>query len=644
MPQTDLSRPEDRLGRFRLVGRIARGGMAEIFLGRPADPDASDAGAEFAVKRLLPELRGEREFLDMFFDEANLASRLDHPNVVRIAEVGSHPWRNSLEPNIKPEIPFIAMELLRGVNLRDLLTRLQKLRRRIPIELGISLGLGALRGLSHAHTFQGEEGPLHIVHRDVSPQNVVVTYDGAVKLVDFGVAKAEGRLHHTRAGFIKGKFAYMSPEQVDGRPLDGRSDLFALAEVLYELLLQRHPFYASSQLEMLRKIVDEDPPIPQRINPDFPQKPAETLLRALEKRPENRFESADAMIESFSEWLYEQPRRPTSTELAGLVRELFADRRAQEERARQEGDNEGLVEALRVGRSSDLGVVTGIKPDKSKSEEPAQVSQAFQPNEPLDDSTDALTVLQADPEAFSVASAAEHAANRMMNSHTRATNESSQEHSAERASPIPGDVEAAWSNDEAESRGRRFLNIPNDQTLVTPPDQNIPQPRARPAPENRIRVEPAVGIQGPKVVISERAPVLDPAERGRLDTAGPISINLNRPWTLFGEAKPTDLAVFFVGISALLTSIVFAFEPFGHQQSLVDVRSSPSGAAIFLDGAPTGEVTPTTIRMPRKGSLQVRLHKQGYGECTRVLSAEAPKKPLAIECTLRNRHSSGTKP
>ncbi|MEO1227520.1 MAG: serine/threonine-protein kinase [Myxococcota bacterium] len=360
----------ERLGRFRLLGRIARGGMAEIFLARPEDPDATDAGAEVAVKRLLPELRHDHEFLDMFRDEANLASGLDHPNVVRILEVGE-----------EAELPFIAMELLRGVNLRDLASRLEVEGGQIPVELGLLIAIGALRGLAHAHEFVGEDGePLQIVHRDVSPQNVIITYDGAIKLVDFGVAKAKGRLHRTRAGLIKGKFAYMSPEQVDEKPLDGRSDLFALAEVIYELLLRRHPFYAAADMEVLRRILDEDPPDPRELQPDFPDGPANILLRALSKLPEARFPSARAMEEALTSAWSTFARRPTSSDLAGFVRALFADRLSEEEQARRSGNLSALVSALQVGRALPRGMMTFASDDASPPPEPATQLAAAPPS------------------------------------------------------------------------------------------------------------------------------------------------------------------------------------------------------------------------------------------------------------------------
>lgn len=377
-----------RVGRFRLIGRIARGGMAEIFLARPNDPDATDAGLELVVKRLHPTLRRDAEFLAMFRDEARLASRLDHPNVVRIIEVGED--RGDPDEPAGDGVPFIAMEHLRGVNLRELLVQLQATGRSLAPELGALIMAGALRGLEHAHGFRGDDGELlNIVHRDVSPQNVIVTFDGAIKLVDFGVAKAEGRLHHTRAGMIKGKFAYMSPEQVDGAELDGRSDLFALAEVIYELVLRRHPFYASTDMDVLRKILDEAPPSPHDLEPGFPDPFAQILLRAMEKKADARFPDARAMLDATSAWLAEQPRRATSGDLAALVRDLFEDRLEAEQSARAAGDELALVEAMSVGKPKSRKRAQAGGPDEERTllakpapADPAQGPRTGRPSRP----------------------------------------------------------------------------------------------------------------------------------------------------------------------------------------------------------------------------------------------------------------------
>ncbi len=521
----------EHVGRFRVVGCIARGGMAEIFLARPDDPESTDAGAEVALKRLLPGLAHDRGFLEMFRDEAHLASQLDHPNIVRILEVGED-----------PNGPHIAMELLRGVNLRDLLSRLQTLRQSMPLPLGIAICVQALSALGHAHRFADGQGrPLRLVHRDVSPQNVILTYDGAVKLVDFGVAKAEGRLHQTRAGLIKGKFAYMSPEQVDAGELDGRSDLFALAEVFFELLLRRHPFYAASDMDVLRKVLDEPAPDARVLDPSFPDVPAEVLHRALEKRPEDRFPDAESMRAPLDAWLREVGQRPTSRDLARFVRSLFGDRLREEERARRAGDDRALVEALRVGRASVVGMVT-------------QMGAPVVPTA-LDGSEDVPTVI---------------------------------------------------------AGGR--------------------PPRPRP---HSVTVRPASpGRRGPRIVPAERADAADPAEAPAppepLEVA-PLEPTSRRPRP-FSAPRRFDLAVFALGLLALLASIRFALAP-PRGTADIDVHSEPPGAEVWVNRQRSGLTSPARLRIPTGEPVDVELRHPGFRTCTKrvLLGSDVP---ADIRCRL----------
>lgn len=193
-------------GKYRLVKRLARGGMAEIFLARQRGPDGFER--QVALKRILPHLVETEDFVRMFHDEANLAARLTHPNVVHIYEFGK-----------VDEYYFIAMEFVDGVDCARLSEAAT--REPLPPEIVGRLGADAAAGLHHAHTMTDGDGtPLGIVHRDVSPQNLILSFDGIVKIVDFGIAKAAIFADRTRPGVVKGKFAYMSPEQVEGKPLD----------------------------------------------------------------------------------------------------------------------------------------------------------------------------------------------------------------------------------------------------------------------------------------------------------------------------------------------------------------------------------------------------------------------------------------
>ncbi|MBI2375194.1 MAG: serine/threonine protein kinase [Deltaproteobacteria bacterium] len=355
LEQTPSLRALDTSGdpkqRYQIVGRIAAGGMAEIYLARMK----SNAGVnrEVVLKRLLPELQSNKEFVQMFRDEARIAAALNHPGIVQIFELGE------LDGSM-----FIAMELLKGINLRDLLARVYSKRRALPIPHVVRIACSCLEALEYAHAFSDPRGKkLNVVHRDVSPQNIIVTYEGTVKLVDFGVAKAEGRLHQTAAGMVKGKFAYMAPEQITGGRVDGRADLFALAEVIYEILLRRHPFYAPSDVQVLRAIIEKEPPHPADVDPTFPRRLGDILLRAMQKHRDARFRDAAEMHDALEEYLKLEKTPSTSIAVGRYVREVFADRIDAEQFARESGDDAQLIEVLTAGQAEAVAVLDddGVK-------------------------------------------------------------------------------------------------------------------------------------------------------------------------------------------------------------------------------------------------------------------------------------------
>ncbi len=270
-------------GAYRLERRLARGGMAEVFLARQRGP--AGWGRPVALKRILPHLVEDESFVRMFLDEARLAARLSHPNIVHIYELGEAEGAY-----------YIAMEYVHGVDVATLFRRhdLQPL----PPELIARLGADAAAGLHHAHTFADADGtPLGIVHRDVSPQNLLVATTGVVKLVDFGIAKAAFQSDETRPGVVKGKFAYMSPEQVIAQPLDGRSDVFALGIVLWELLAGRVAVPRADPIEGMRMVRDGRIPPIETIRPDTPPELAHALGRALARRRDERPTAAELGFE-----------------------------------------------------------------------------------------------------------------------------------------------------------------------------------------------------------------------------------------------------------------------------------------------------------------------------------------------------------
>ena len=267
-----------RLGKYQLLRKLATGGMAEVFLAKTDGP----MGFEklLVIKRILPHLAEDPQFVEMFLGEAKLAAQLNHPNLVQLFDFGEAEGSY-----------FIAMEYIDGPTLRLLLSRARDLR--APISLGLAARIVSLaaEGLAYAHDFRDHvtDEPLHLVHRDVSPDNILVGRSGAVKLVDFGIAKARGQNHHTQAGTVKGKVAYMAPEQLRGEPLDRRVDLYALGVVLYELCTGRMPFEAGTDASMVRAVLyDAAIPAVRRV-PTLPRAIQSILDRLLAKDRNARY-------------------------------------------------------------------------------------------------------------------------------------------------------------------------------------------------------------------------------------------------------------------------------------------------------------------------------------------------------------------
>jgi serine/threonine-protein kinase len=267
-----------RLGKYQLLRKLATGGMAEVFLAKTDGP----MGFEklMVIKRILPHLAEDPQFVDMFLAEAKLAAQLNHPNLVQLFDFGEAEGSY-----------FIAMEYIDGPTLRLLLARARDLRTPITLGLAARIVSAAAEGLAYAHDFRDHvtDEPLHLVHRDVSPDNILVSRSGGVKLVDFGIAKARGQSHHTQAGTVKGKVAYMAPEQLRGEPLDRRVDLYGLGVVLYELCTGQMPFEAGSDASMVRAVLyDAAIPAVRRV-PTLPAAIQSILDRLLAKDRNARY-------------------------------------------------------------------------------------------------------------------------------------------------------------------------------------------------------------------------------------------------------------------------------------------------------------------------------------------------------------------
>lgn len=279
-----------RLGRYDLGERVGRGGAASVYLARRADRTHRDS--ILAIKVVHEHLLAEREFVDMFLDEAHLALRLVHPNIVHTVELGQVGDR-----------PFLVMEYLPGQPLSALIDRCRTLGKKLPYRLCAWIGLEACRALAYAHDAKGDNAaPLGLIHRDISPQNLFLTYDGRVKVIDFGIAKAAGRITETALGRIKGKFNYMAPEQMLSQSFDQRVDLFALGNSLYEASTGQRPFDATDDAEAVAKLLGDEIPDPRTLRPDFPLSLKEILFKALERDPKRRYSTAREFGRALSEF------------------------------------------------------------------------------------------------------------------------------------------------------------------------------------------------------------------------------------------------------------------------------------------------------------------------------------------------------
>ncbi|XXX76368.1 protein kinase [Sorangium sp. So ce134] len=314
-PLSAGSRRPTALGRYRLLKKIGMGGMAEIWVASVAG--ISGVRKICVVKRILPHLADSPEFVRMFLDEARIAATLDHPNLVQMYDIEEIDG-----------VPVIAMEYLHGEDLRTVKKSLRSANRRMPVEHAITIAAGVAAGLHYAHEKVGFDGkPLDIVHRDVSPHNVFITYDGAVKILDFGIAKAANRVNETRDGALKGKVPYMSPEQCTSEQLDRRSDIYSVGILLYEMSTGSRLFRrGATEFELMRAIVEDPVMPPSQVCDDYPPALERIVLRCLERDREKRYATARDLQIDLEAFAREERLATSALALSSFMAELFGQR------------------------------------------------------------------------------------------------------------------------------------------------------------------------------------------------------------------------------------------------------------------------------------------------------------------------------
>ncbi len=333
-----LVRRTHRLGRYHLTYRIAFGGMAEIYRAFTFEDDGHKR--DVAIKRLLPHYREDRAFVDMLTDEFKLVSYLRHPNIAEVYELAE------LEDDL-----LISMEYVDGRDLRTTIERARSLGLALSLDDVVYIIAKSLEGLHHAHIARDAAGdPLRIVHRDFSPSNVLVGYDGLVKLCDFGIAKATHNRVHTKTGIIKGKVKYMSPEQAFGRKLDWRSDLFSAGSVLYELATGEAPFHAANEIDLIFAVRDARPPRARDVTPSLPDDLVAIIERAMSRSRSGRFRSALDFRNALLSFLRRHNPGYRRTHLANFMKRAFEEEIERELRAMEDFVLDGTAEG-----QADLG-------------------------------------------------------------------------------------------------------------------------------------------------------------------------------------------------------------------------------------------------------------------------------------------------
>ncbi|PCC69989.1 Serine/threonine protein kinase [Nannocystis exedens] len=301
----------DKIGPYEVLERISAGGMAEVYKAKLTGADSFERLV--AIKRILPHIARDPNFIAMFQAEAKLAVQLQHGNIAQIYQLGR-----------QDDAFYIALEYVEGRDVGALLDLHQKAGKSLPLAQACYIITRCAEGLDYAHNKKSDDGkPLNIIHRDISPPNILISYEGEVKLIDFGLAKATSSSVQTQAGVIKGKLAYMSPEQVRGAPLDARSDVFALGIVFFELLTGRRLFRRDSDIETFESVRQCKVPRPSEVNPAIPAPLEHILLRSLARSLDDRYPSAAALAEALREFVFTHQLRYRGDQLGAWMRQIF---------------------------------------------------------------------------------------------------------------------------------------------------------------------------------------------------------------------------------------------------------------------------------------------------------------------------------
>ena len=636
---------QKKFGKYTLLEKLAIGGMAEIY-------KAKTFGAEgfeklLAIKKILPHAAADAEFIDMLIDEAKLSVLLSHANIVQVYDLGK-----------VGDDYFISMEYIHGINMRDVLYRLREKNKKMPIELAVYVISEVCKGLDYAHRkADSNNQPLGIVHRDISPQNILISYEGEVKVVDFGIAKAAMNISHTMAGILKGKIAYMSPEQAMGKAVDHKTDIFSLGILFYEALTGKKLYTGESQFEVLKKIrtmrVDTS-----KLPDSVPELLKPIVAKALAYRPEERYPSASDMQVALTKYLYATYTDFSPRKLAMFVKDLFREEAIKE---KKETVKEIEVQTGSVSLATPQGTIATQEDIVHREATPSKIitgsksitvsehiTAAKKKKRPLILAAGAAAVFLSRPgktAAGTLQVASEPAgADILLNG--KATDlktpaildnlELKQHYTVAVSHPQYGKQEEAVSLKNAEPKKVSFnlsknlgaLNVISEPSGAAILVDGLATGQVTPATLDRLILNKEY-----KITLSKPDFV---------DFHQPVSLASTTPQKLLASLKPIEKTPALPPVTpsqpiaepvAASPPQVLPPPPLPAAEEIIgkiNIRSNPSGARIFLNGKETGKTTPAVIDDLKQGRYTVRLLKEDFQPLVRSVNI-ASSKPYSIE-------------
>jgi serine/threonine-protein kinase len=558
----------ETFGKYILLEKVATGGMAEVYLARSTG--ASGVGKFVGIKRILPQFSEQTEFIDMFKDEAKIAINLSHSNIVSIHEFGME----------KSQF-FLVMDFVEGRNLRQILNKMKKSGVSFSIEQVLYIIREIAAGLDHAHRcLDANTGkPLNIIHRDMSPQNAMVSFEGEVKIVDFGIAKAETQLETTRAGTLKGKFGYMSPEQAEGQSVDLRTDVFSLGIVLWELLANDRLFVSNNEVNTLRKIRDCQIPSLRKINPNIPPELERIVAKALAKDKNLRYQTSAALHRELSRFLNRQYPDFSPQDFAIFIKTLFAGEILENRRK--------MVEFAKVdARAPEAPTSTVSLTDR------------------LADKTVVTSSFNDKPGALPSTAPNPAAKNDARNDTRNAASEALPD--------APSNVPAPLDGSKLPPSGLRIEKSGVLQRL----ESSYPGAAGMTVPMGTRSISQPVRGSAPK-----RKPVNFSYLSLIFTLAGLLLLAVGAGY-VYQNPKPAAVAVFkalkSLGVPVPETAVKKETQTTENASTdavpngTVRVASSPPGAEVIIDGKRSGEVTPAALSFAEKRNVNIRVQMQGY--------------------------------